>query len=107
MFKNILKQLIKSRNSALPATSPIAVAKAVAKRKFLLGQTKHALDLYVKKCDVNRFTELALSNPEDKSHNDIMEKLFSEKNIIDPLSDENISSLIGNNDFLKDLGLDK
>ena len=37
----------------------------------------------------------------------IMDKLFAQKDVVDPFSDEEIFGLSHNERFLKDLGLDK
>lgn len=92
-----IKTTLKTKEKSFSGmTSPVS--------SVLKNLSKHALDLYVKKADINKFTKLALSNPQDKSHNEIVKKLFEQENIIDPLSEENLSGLIGNENFLKDLG---
>ena len=55
-------------------------------------------------CDVRNFTKLALSNPENQSHNEIMDELFSQ-GVIDPSDDEKLMELSNNSRFLRDLGL--
>jgi hypothetical protein len=107
MFKKLAKQL-KSENmelSCFPMGSPIKTLKENTKNSFLKGLSRHALSLYERKTDVNNFTKLALSNPENKSHEAIVDSLFREENIIDPFSEEALFTLSENERFLKDLGL--
>ena len=66
--------------------------------------TKHAVKLYEKKCDIKNFSKLVLSNPENTSHNELVEELF-QKGVIDPLEDEKLEKLADNSSFLRDLGL--
>lgn len=96
MLKKIVQQFVsqKSDNKTGFATNPV-----------LAEMSRHALDLYVKKSDIKKFTGLVLSNPEDKSHNKLVEKLIEEENIIDPLDEEHLKGLIGNDNFLRDMGL--
>lgn len=60
--------------------------------------------MYERKCDIKNFTKLALSDPENDSHNKIMDELFA-KGVIDPSEDEKLLELSDNTRFLKDLGL--
>lgn len=100
----MLKKLVKQFNTAgkidSPISSPAEELKKESRNSFLRGLSKHALNLYVKKSDIKNFTKLALSNPEDKSHN----KLVEELDIIDPWGDD-LFDLANNENFLKDLGL--
>jgi hypothetical protein len=107
MFKKLAKQL-KSEyvgNSCFPMSSPIKSLKEETKTSFLKTLSKHALNLYERKTDINNFTKLALSDPENTSHNDIVSKLFSKNNVVDPFSEESLFSVSENEKFLKDLGL--
>ena len=71
----------------------------------LKKQSEIALKLYEKTSDIKKFTGLALSNPEDDSHNKIVNKMLGNNDIIDPLDEEHLRGLIGNDNFLRDLGL--
>jgi hypothetical protein len=107
MFKKLAKQL-KSKNvelSCFPMSSPIKTLKEDTKISFLKSLSKHALNLYERKTDVNNFTKLALSNPENKSHEEIVNNLFRDENLVDPFSEDSLFSLSENERFLKDLGL--
>ena len=106
MFKKLVKQL-KSEymtKDFSPMSSPI---KDDVKSPFLDKMSKHALNLYERKSDINNFTKLVLSNPENKSHNKIVEDLFSSTNTQNPFSDEALLELSENSRFLEDLGLDR
>ena len=83
---------------------PIDVNFDIAKNEFLDNLTKHAVKLYEKKCDIKNFSKLVLSNPENTSHNELVEELF-QKGVIDPLEDEKLEKLADNSRFLRDLGL--
>jgi len=95
---NIRKQ--NPNNSFEGATCPFSDTG----NEFMNKMSKHALKLYERQCDVKNFTKLALSDPENTSHNELVEKLLKE-NVIDPLSDEVIAQLSNNEDLLDDLGL--
>ena len=78
MFKRLAKQLKTERveNSCFPMSSPVNSLKEQTKNTFLRSLSKHALNLYERKTDINNFTRLALSNPENTSHNKIVNELF-------------------------------
>lgn len=100
MFEKLAKQLKRQQQGEKTQnamTSPIGGS--------LKKLSEHAIDLYVKKTDLKKFTKLALSDPEDKSHNELIEKLLRKNEIIDPLDEKNLEGLIGNDNFLRDLGL--
>lgn len=106
MFKKLAKQLKAENdaNSCFPMSSPMEAMQEQAKKTFLKSLSKHALNLYERKTDINNFTQLALSNPENKSHDAIVDKLFK-KGVVDPFSDDAIFDLSDNERFLRDLGL--
>ncbi len=107
MFKKLAKQLKEdnAQNSYFPMSSPAKSLKEETKNSFLKSLSRHALNLYERKTDINNFTKLALSNPENTSHNKIVDQLFGEEGVIDPFEDDNLFSLSENERFLKDLGL--
>lgn len=106
MFKKLAKQLKAENdaNSCFPMSSPREAMQEQAKKNFLKSLSRHALNLYEKKTDINNFTKLALSNPENKSHDDIVDKLFR-NGVVDPFSESSIFDLSENEHFLRDLGL--
>ena len=105
MFKRLAKQLKAERveNSCFPMSSPVTSLKEQTKNSFLRSLSKHALNLYERKTDINNFTRLALSNPENTSHNIIVEELFGKDG--DPFAEDALFTLSENERFLKDLGL--
>ncbi|MBP3821050.1 hypothetical protein J6G99_05340 [bacterium] len=109
MLKNLVKQLrtIDDEWWDKNVSSPIVIDKSQMKKKILRGLSKHVLNLYEKKSDIRKFTMLALSNKEDESHNNIVDELFRSGTVIDPLSPEKLNNLVGNDNFLKDLGFEE
>lgn len=95
MFKKLAKQLkeMNAVNSNSSMTSPIELSKSDAKVSYLKNMSEHALDLYERKTDVNNFKRLVLSDPENTSHNELVDKLF----------EDSILNLSENERFLKDL----
>ena len=101
MFKKLAQKLNtqKGRNmTAGAAINPINVDFNT--RKSVLN----VLSLYEKECDIKNFTELALSNPENTSHEDIMSQLFS-TGVPNIFEDYKLQELAHNTQFLRDLGL--
>lgn len=108
MFKKLAKQL-KTQNdekSYSPMSSPVSSLREETKNSFLKRWSFHALNLYERKTDINNFTRLVLSNPENKSHNKIVDQLFGEEGVIDPFEEDKLFALSENERFLKDLGLE-
>lgn len=66
--------------------------------------SNEAVNLYQRELDVKQFAKLVCANPENTSHEEIMNKLFS-KGVTDPFSDDAVSQLVNNRRFLEDLGL--
>lgn len=105
MFKKLAQKLILDREKhASAATNPLEVDFDTEKRKFLNKLTRSAVNLYEHKCDVKNFSKLVLSNPENTSHDRLMDALFAQ-GVIDPLDDERLMELSDNSRFLRDLGL--
>ncbi len=105
MFKKLAQKLTLERekhNSV--ATNPLSVDFDSKKSVFLNKLTKTAVNLYERNCDIKNFTKLALSDPENNSHDEIMTQLFS-KGVVDPSDDERLMELSENSRFLRDLGL--
>lgn len=88
-------------------TNPISNPYKNIDRNLLIDETAisdTAINLYQKEQDVNKFTKLMMSDPNDLSHEDIISGLF-DKGIIDPFSDEAIEELSTNKNLLKDLDI--
>ena len=104
MLKKLVQQLKSQNVKSSLAISPFEEAKERTKNDFLKKISQHVLSLYERQSDINKFTKLALSDPENTSHNDIVSELFG--NGVDDFGDENeIYKLIDNDRFRKDLGL--
>lgn len=80
------------------------VTNPIEDNEFLTSMSKHALKLYEKQCDIKNFTKLALSSPDDTSHNERVEQLLKD-GVFDPLEDTVIEELAKNKDLWDDLGL--
>lgn len=105
MFKKLAQKLNLEKNRhSNAAINPLEVDFDGRKSVFLNKLTKTAVNMYEKKCDIKNFTKLVLSNPENDSHNKIMDELFS-RGVVDPTEDEKLLELSDNTRFLKDLGL--
>ncbi len=105
MFKKLAQKLNLEKNKkSSAAINPLDVDFEGRKSVFLDKLTRTAVNMYERKCDIKNFTKLALSDPENNSHNKIMDELFS-KGVIDPSDDERLLELSDNSRFLKDLGL--
>lgn len=104
MFKK-LAQRLKEYNSKTN-TAPITIPEefVTPKNEYLKKISQKAVDLYQKQTDINNFSKLVLSNPENESHNDLVQKLFNE-GVSDPFVDEKLAHLADNQKLLKDLGL--
>jgi len=88
-------------------TNPINNPYKNIDRSLLIDETAisdEALNLYKKEQEIKGFNSIAMSDPEDLSHEDIISELFN-KGICDPLSDEAVESLVDNNKLLEDLNL--
>lgn len=72
--------------------------------EFLDCLSKKALNLYEKQADIKKFSRLVLSDPENTSHEDIVNGLI-DNGVIDPFEDEKLERLADNSRFLRDLGL--
>ena len=102
VFKKLAQKLASDRQKYTgTATNPI---DSFDKHAFLNKLTNNAVELYERKSDIKKFTKLVLSDPENTSHNNIVNSLFS-KGAIDPEDDEKLMELSDNKRFLKDLGL--
>lgn len=105
VFKKLAQKLSAQRekNSSV-AMNPIVVDFDNRKREFLNKLTCSALNLYERQSDIKKFTQLALSDPENESHNEIVDELFN-KGVIDFDDDVKLMELSDNSRFLRDLGL--
>lgn len=89
------------------ATNPISNPYKNIDKSLLIDETaisNEAVNLYQKDQDVRQFNTLAMSDPQDLSHEDIIAGLFN-NGVSDPLSEEMIGELSDNQRLLEDLGL--
>ncbi len=87
------------------ATNPINNPYRNIDRNLFIDETaisNEAVNLYQKEQDVKQFSALAMSNPDDLSHEEIIANLFN-KGVSDPLSDESLSGIVNNSKFLEDI----
>lgn len=63
-----------------------------------------AMQMYQRELDIKNFTQLATSDPENTSHEKLMEELFS-KGVVDVFEDSTVASLSTNKSLIDDLGL--
>lgn len=105
MFKKLAQKLnIEKKKYSNAAINPLEVDFEGRKSVFLDKLTRTAVNMYERKSDIKKFTKLTLSNPENDSHNKIMDELFA-KGVIDVSDDEKLMELSDNSRFLRDLGL--
>ena len=64
----------------------------------------NAIELFQRDCDINKFNKIAMSDPNDLSHLDRMNDLFSQ-GVIDVFEDDVLSSLVTNSKLWDDLEL--
>lgn len=74
------------------------------RNEFLDNLTKKAVKLYEKQTDIKNFSKLVLSDPENTSHEELVNKIL-QQGVVDPLEDEKLEKLADNSKLLKDLGL--
>ena len=105
IFDIIVRKLNKkTQQDIIPVTNPMTADNSATENPFLARMSKHAVNLFERQCDIKNFTKLALSDPENTTHNARVEALLKE-DVLDPLSDEVIKQLSENEDLLNDLGL--
>lgn len=88
-------------------TNPINNPYKNIDKSLLIDETAisdEAVNLYQKEQDVKGFNSLAMSDPEDLSHEEIIAGLFN-KGVCDPFSDEAVEELTTNKILLEDLSL--
>ncbi len=76
-------------------------------KNLLIDETAisdEAVNLYQKDQDIKKFNSLAMSDPQDLSHEDIVSALFN-KGVSDVLSEETVKELSNNEKLLKDLNV--
>ncbi len=106
IFKKLAQKLSAEREKRTSlAMNPIEVDFENRKSLFLNKMTKTAVEMYEHKADVKKFTKLVLSDPENDSHNKLVDALFSHGLVSLSEDEEKLEELSNNQRFLKDLGL--
>lgn len=88
-------------------TNPINNPYKNIDKSLLIDETAisdEAVTMYQKEQDINQFNKLAMSDPQDLSHEEIIAGLFN-NGISDPLSEDMAAELADNQQLLNDLGL--
>lgn len=88
-------------------TNPINNPYKNTDRNLLIDETaisEEAVNLYQKEQEINSFNALAMSDPEDMSHEEIIAGLF-DKGISDPFSEEALKETAANVNLLTDLSI--
>ena len=106
-LKTIVNRLksMNSQNVCFGMSSPLDDLQERQRKIFLRGMSKYALNLYERNKDIKNFTKLALSDPEDKSHDGLVKSLLNSGKIVDALDSNNIMELSENEKLLDDLDL--
>lgn len=105
IFKKLAQKLnTQKAKYAQGMINPLETAYNQPKNDFLDSLTKKAVEMYERKCDIRNFSKLVLSNPENTSHNDIVNGLI-ENGMIDPFEDDKLAFFADNEKLLRDLGL--
>lgn len=100
-------QLDRQTEVSSVVTNPLKNPYQNTDKSLLIDETAisgQAIKLYQKEQDIKQFTNLAMSNPEDLSHEDIIANLF-DKGVVDPFSDDVFGELSQNQKLWNDLAL--
>ena len=62
----------------------------------------NAIELFQRDCDINKFNKIAMSDPDDLSHLDMMKELFAE-GVVDVFEDDVLASLSSSQKLWDDL----
>ena len=98
-------QLEKQNEVSKLTTNPIKNPYQKADEGLFIDETaisNKALNMYEKEMDIKKFNELAMSDPENMSHEEIIENLFN-NGVVDPFSDAALSQLVENQQLWDDL----
>ena len=98
-------QIDKQNEVGAVTTNPIKNAYKNSDKNLLIDETaisSEAVNLYQREQDVKQFNTLAMSDPSNLSHEEIIANLFS-SGVLDPLADNIISQLSKNENLLRDL----
>ena len=107
--KDLLARTLTQNDSVSNIVSLTASAAAGRNidRNVLIDQfdiSQEALSIYERENDIKKFTSLAMTDPENLSHNSYVEDLLK-KGITDPYEDDVLSSLVNNSKLWDDLAI--
>ena len=80
------------------ATSPFQMSHFIDE----INVSNDALTLYQKEQDIKKFTNLALSDTEDASHLDLIDKDFA-KGVLSPFTEDSLIDLLSNQKLWNDI----
>lgn len=98
-------QLDKQTEVSSVVTNPLKSPYQNLDKSLLIDETaisNQAINLYQKEQDIKQFANLAMSDPEDMSHEEILANLF-DKGVVDPFSDDVFGALSQNQKLWNDL----
>ncbi len=96
-----------SLNNILGSSTASTTSESAVDSNFLIDSSdisSQAMQMFQKEQDIMNFTQLAMSDMDDLSHNEMVEQLFSE-GITDVFEESAIAALSSNSSLLDDLGL--
>ena len=104
---NKIQQQLKyiQKHGISSSVSPFDAEKSEAQKMFLNKLSKHALELFEKKSDINKFTKLALSDLEKDDSIERVENMIKNHCVSDVLSDDSFYNLSNNENLLNDLNM--
>ena len=115
MFNNISDNNDFLYNSQLDAQSNIvnlaAIRANAQKNPYAINSNPYvdkteisanAIELFQRDCDINKFNKIAMSDPADFSHLEMMNELFAE-GVVDVFEDDVLASLSSNQKLWDDL----
>ena len=113
MFNNINdtnKDLLYAQLNNTKNVIDLASARAALKRSNYASNpyvdkteiSSSAMELFQKDLDINKFTKIATSNPDDNSFLERMQELFAD-GVVDPFEDDVIAELVNNPKLWDDL----
>ena len=109
MFNNINDNNLLQFNSASNVINLTNVRTALQKGGYNTNPyvdkteiSSNAMELFQRDLDINKFTKLATSDPEDKSYIAQVQKLFDD-GVIDAYEDDVLSDLVNNDKLWEDI----
>ena len=106
MFKKLAEKLKinDSKSNTARVSLPDFDAYSTGKNEYLKKISQKAVELYEKQADINHFSKLVLSDPENTDCFSRVDELLQD-GVVDPFVDDKLEQLADNKKILKDLGL--